>query len=46
MMRKEMKKVDEYKENMYFEAVQDILSKVKDPKTKGSTKVNSLFLFE
>ena len=41
-----MKKVDEYKENMYFEAVQDILSKVKDPKTKGSTKVNSLFLFE
>lgn len=46
MMRKEMKKVDEYKENMYFEAVQDILSKVKDPKTKGSTKVNSFFLFE
>lgn len=43
MMRKEMKKVDEYKENMYFEAVQDILTKVKDPKTKGSTKVKYLF---
>ena len=39
MMRKELKKVDEYKENMYFEAVQDILTKVNDPKTKGSTKV-------
>jgi hypothetical protein len=39
MMRKELKKVDEYKENMYFEAVQDILSKINDPKTKGSAKV-------
>jgi hypothetical protein len=39
MMRKELKKVDEYKENMYFEAVQDIMSKINDPKTKGSAKV-------
>ena len=39
-MRKELRKVDEYKENMYFEAVQDILTKINDPKTKGSAKVH------
>ena len=44
-MRKELKKVDEYKENMYFEAVQDILTKVNDPKTKGSTKVCLVLFF-
>ena len=43
MMRKELRKVDEYKENMYFEAVQDILTKINDPKTKGSAKVTFLF---
>ena len=32
--KKELKKMDEYKENMYFEAVQDILKKINDPKTK------------
>ena len=45
MMRKELKKVDEYKENMYFEAVQDILSKISDTKTKGSAKVLTFLLF-
>lgn len=39
-MRGELQKITEYKENMYFEAVQDILNKLADPKTKGSTKAN------
>ena len=39
-MEKELIKITEYKENMYFEAVQDVLSKLANPKTKGSTKAN------
>lgn len=35
---KEVVKVQEYKENMYFEAVQDILTKLEDTKIKSSTK--------
>ena len=38
--KKELNKVQEYKENMYFEAVQDILKKLADPKLKGSAKAN------
>ena len=45
MMRKELRKVDEYKENMYFEAVQDILTKINDPKTKGSAKVTFIYIY-
>lgn len=45
MMRKELRKVDEYKENMYFEAVQDILTKINDPKTKGSAKVTFICIY-
>jgi hypothetical protein len=33
-LKGELKKIDEYKENMYFEAVQDVLTKISDPKTK------------
>ena len=33
-LKGELKKIDEYKENMYFEAVQDVLKKISDPKTK------------
>lgn len=36
----ELNKVKEYKENMYFEAVQEVLTKLEDPKLKGSTKAN------
>jgi len=39
-MKKEVKRVREYKENMYFEAVEEILGKLADPKTKGSTKAS------
>ena len=39
-MEKELIKITEYKENMYFEAVQDVISKLANPKTKGSTKAN------
>ena len=39
-MEKELIKITEYKENMYFEAVQDVMSKLANPKTKGSTKAN------
>eukprot|EP01035_Chromulina_nebulosa_P017802 gene17802-23410_t len=35
---KELKRVQEYKENMYFDAVQEIINKLADSKTKGSTK--------
>lgn len=33
-LKGELKKIDEYKENMYFEAVQEVLTKINDPKTK------------
>jgi len=39
-MAREVEKVREYKENMYFEAVQSVLEKLADPKLKGSTKAN------
>ena len=38
--KSELNKVQEYKENMYFEAVQDIMKKLADPKLKGSAKAN------
>ena len=38
--KSELNKVQEYKENMYFEAVEDILRKLADPKLKGSAKAN------
>lgn len=37
---RELEKIKEYKENMYFEAVETILEKLADPKLKGSTKAN------
>lgn len=39
-MSREVIKVKEYKEKMYFEAVQEILDKLADPKMKGSAKAN------
>lgn len=39
-MTKELDKIKEYKENMYFEAVQTVLEKLADTKLKGSTKAN------
>ena len=33
-------KVKEYKESMYFDAVKELLTKIGDPKTKGSTKAS------
>ena len=39
-LKKEVKRVREYKENMYFEAVEEILGKLADPKAKGSTKAS------
>jgi hypothetical protein len=39
-MSRELIKVKEYKEKMYFEAVQEILDKLADPKMKGSAKAN------
>ncbi len=39
-MKRELSKVIEYKENMYFEAVQEIMEKLADPKLKGSQKAN------
>ena len=39
-MTAEVSKIREYKENMYFEAVQGILERLADPKLKGSTKAN------
>jgi len=39
-MVQEVEKIREYKENMYFEAVQLALEKLADPKLKGSTKAN------
>jgi hypothetical protein len=39
-MKRELNKVVEYKENMYFEAVQEILEKLADPKLKGSQKAS------
>eukprot|EP00607_Mallomonas_marina_P008762 CAMPEP_0182419036 /NCGR_PEP_ID=MMETSP1167-20130531/3426_1 /TAXON_ID=2988 /ORGANISM="Mallomonas Sp, Strain CCMP3275" /LENGTH=365 /DNA_ID=CAMNT_0024593611 /DNA_START=43 /DNA_END=1140 /DNA_ORIENTATION=+ len=38
--KKELGRVQEYKENMYFEAVQDILKKLNEPKLRGSTRSN------
>lgn len=37
-MKKEVGRETEYRENMYFEAVEKILSKLEDPKLKGSVK--------
>ena len=37
-LQKELRKVQEYKEQMYFDAVQEILTKLADSKLKGSTK--------
>jgi len=39
-LTRELDKVKEYKENMYFEAVQGLLEKLADPKLKGSVKAN------
>jgi len=39
-LARELDKVKEYKENMYFEAVQGLLEKLADPKLKGSVKAN------
>ena len=43
-MKKEVKRVREYKEKMYFEAVEEILNKLADPKTKVSSSSLSLLL--
>jgi hypothetical protein len=40
LMVKELNRVTEYKENMYFDAVEEILEKLKEPKLKGSTKAS------
>jgi hypothetical protein len=40
-MKKEVKRVREYKEKMYFEAVEEILNKLADPKTKVSSSSSS-----
>ena len=39
-LKRELNRVTEYKENMYFEAVQDILEKLAEPKLKGSQKAS------
>ena len=39
-LKMELNRVTEYKENMYFEAVQEILEKLAEPKLKGSQKAN------
>lgn len=39
-LKRELNRVTEYKENMYFEAVQDILEKLGEPKLKGSQKAS------
>jgi hypothetical protein len=39
-MKRELNRVVEYKENMYFEAVEEILGKLADPKLKGSQKAS------
>jgi len=39
-MRKEVLREKQYRENMYFDAVEQILSKLADPKIKGSLKAD------
>jgi hypothetical protein len=39
-LKRELGRVTEYKENMYFEAVQEIVQKLTDPKLKGSRKAS------
>lgn len=39
-MRREVIREKEYRENMYFEAVETILEKLNDPKLKGAAKAN------
>ena len=39
-LTRELVKVTEYKEKMYFEAVEEVLGKLADPKIKGSAKAN------
>eukprot|EP01035_Chromulina_nebulosa_P034317 gene34317-46034_t len=39
-MRKEVLREQEYKENMYFEAVEQIIAKLTDPKLKGSVRAD------
>lgn len=38
--QKEVKRINEYKENMYFEAVADIQDKLAEPNIKGSMKAS------
>lgn len=38
--QKEVKRINEYKENMYFEAVAEIQEKLAEPNIKGSTKAS------
>ena len=40
--QKEVKRINEYKENMYFEAVAEIQEKLAEPNIKGSTKASLL----
>jgi hypothetical protein len=40
--KKEVKRVNEYKENMYFEAVEEVLAKLAEPSLKGSSKSSLL----
>jgi hypothetical protein len=43
-MKKEIKRVREYKEKMYFEAVEEILGKLADPKTKVILSIVTVLL--
>ena len=38
--KKEVQRINEYKENMYFDAVADVIQKLADPSLKGSTKAS------